>query len=628
MGCGAGRLSQGDTAPRRQDSPAESSSSGSSLPVKRPGRLSWIGTSSTSVVPTSAQDETEPLTPPSPLTPASCLTVATDTAAEESQGDAPPPPENRPRKEGGLKLLVCPRSSLLSRLSSGTSSTLDSLIAIAMRHNSKNSSQSSGSDATGSRSNSRNSSASGNAGHRHSRTSDASSHQSSELNIRRGSHTSDSSSSLVRRVSRISNASSSNVSSSGNSTKSGASLFSWTITAPARRRPSVQSVQSIREEDICGDLAVEELELNSQRGDGNQQPLLSPPREHPTLPPLTTNHFQTNEQGRPCLSWYDVEASSARVAKQVLPWTAGDYSFVKELAKAPANQGTVELRIYKPSGQRLAVKRLPNSWMTSGPKEFAAKHPVAREKPWADLGFLVLLNGVKYPYLCQLLAVFKDDKHTYIVMPLAKDGDLHSWIQSLPPIGDARECRILPVTTDICAAIGALHAHNISHRDISLENIVIHGEKIQIIDFGIASATRLCRCSPSGVGGKEAYEAPETLSAMMYDAFLADEFAVGVTLFALAADDTPWTSTRSSCKLFQIFREKGFHGYLQTRKLVQCQYQPLSEVLSTELSDTLGGLLELNPAQRLCLGETCYNDNIMAPRATVYDRGWIKPILI
>jgi predicted Zn finger-like uncharacterized protein len=73
--------------------------------------------------------------------------------------------------------------------------------------------------------------------------------------------------------------------------------------------------------------------------------------------------------------------------------------------------------------------------------------------------------------------------------------------------------------------------HNIVHRDISPQNILVTGEGwVKIIDFGIAkAASRITQTMPGFIKGKFAYMAPEQLKGVTDHR--ADIFAVGVVLW-------------------------------------------------------------------------------------------------
>ncbi|CAE7453450.1 Tssk5 [Symbiodinium necroappetens] len=89
-----------------------------------------------------------------------------------------------------------------------------------------------------------------------------------------------------------------------------------------------------------------------------------------------------------------------------------------------------------------------------------------------------------------------------------------------------------------------------------------------------------------------------------YDAFLADIFAAGVVLYAMALSDYPWTCTRAgSCSMFDFIHSWGFPEFIKNRKCRAASKTYIVQVLSPSLCELVEGLLELHPEERFCLGE-------------------------
>lgn len=271
----------------------------------------------------------------------------------------------------------------------------------------------------------------------------------------------------------------------------------------------------------------------------------------------------------------------------------------------------------------MAVKRMPSRWVTAGPEEFSKQYPSASERPWFDVGLVRYLNRLRFPFVCDLFAIFSDHENTYVVTSLATEGDLFAWCEREPKPGSKREVTMVPLVTQIFAAVRCLHEIGVAHRDLSLENILLTdvggGElRVKIIDFGMATLTQMCK---GEVRGKQSYQAPEMhSSALPYDSFSTDTFALGVVMFAMAAQDYPWTSTkRGQCQLFEYVTMFGLQKFVSKRKLRKGNGEYLVEVFSPPFLDLLSKLLEFQPDKRACLGESCYATS----RPSVWDAEWL-----
>ncbi|CAK9042871.1 unnamed protein product, partial [Durusdinium trenchii] len=181
---------------------------------------------------------------------------------------------------------------------------------------------------------------------------------------------------------------------------------------------------------------------------------------------------------------------------------------------------------------------------------------------------------------------------------------------------------MLPLVGQIFISVRWLHDLGVAHRDLSLENILLTdaegGQQIKLIDFGMATVNRTCK---KEVRGKQSYQAPEMHTSDPYDAFLADEFALGVSIFAMAVQDYPWTSTKKgSCQLFEYISTFGLMKFLKKRKLRKGT-EHLSEVMSAELTQLIDCMLQLDASNRLSLGEACFSGEA---RRSVWDELWIQ----
>lgn len=317
--------------------------------------------------------------------------------------------------------------------------------------------------------------------------------------------------------------------------------------------------------------------------------------------------------------------SMDEVASEIKTWEPADYIVHGLIQKADRNHGSVDLVSLKIADGKFAVKVMPNAWVRSGPLEFLQKYPTGEEFPWHDIGLVKVLKKVGYPYSNHFLGLFRDDKQTYFATSLATEGDLFKWCQQGPEPGYVREQIIVPLVIQLFSAVRLLHDLGVAHRDLSLENILLtdtgDGDlKVKIIDFGMATLTRMCRKQDVG---KPSYQAPELHETNQYDAFLADCFSLGVVLFSMAAHDYPWTSTvPGTCQLYRYFRKHGFVDFVKKRRSRSMTSERLFDVFSPELIDLLDGLLQAEPTRRVTLGQCCYIKSLPS-RKSIWDFPWM-----
>jgi serine/threonine protein kinase len=325
----------------------------------------------------------------------------------------------------------------------------------------------------------------------------------------------------------------------------------------------------------------------------------------------------------------ELEAALDELTASVKDWSTDRLKFIETLADARQNHGRVDLMedivLDSENPVKFAVKRMPNSWMRSGDKEFRSKYPKASERPWYDVTILKLLNSRNCPHVCDFLGIFRSNKHTGVATQLCNEGDVFSWCKrpEIPEPGLDREVAVLPIVIQMLSAVKYIHVQGIAHRDLTLENILLSrvGSNLQvkIIDYGKAALERCC----TDVVGKPSYQAPEMHTDVEYDAFLADAFSLGVVLYSISVLNYPWFSTkRNTCQLFENFATRGFFKQIEEVKLYgKCQ--PLVDVLSKALAEMLAGLLALRPEDRAALGEPVWDED-PTRRVAVWDMEWLS----
>ncbi len=126
-------------------------------------------------------------------------------------------------------------------------------------------------------------------------------------------------------------------------------------------------------------------------------------------------------------------------------------------------------------------------------------------------------------------------------------GDLSLTVPGLEAID---ESEIIRLALNIAGALDVSHKHNVTHRDVKLENIFYDSESrsYKLGDFGIARITNQGSASTKGAG-THGYQAPEVSDLLVidaddgkdaafghYDSFRADIYSFGVSIYLLLND--------------------------------------------------------------------------------------------
>jgi len=180
--------------------------------------------------------------------------------------------------------------------------------------------------------------------------------------------------------------------------------------------------------------------------------------------------------------------------------------------------------------RRVAVKVLkPDLAAALGPERFLQEVEIAAK--------------LHHPHILPLHDSGEADGFLYYVMPyeegqslrekLAREGEL--------PVSDA--VRIL---RDVVDALAHAHSHNVVHRDIKPDNVMLSGRHALVTDFGVAKAVSESsgrhKLTTEGIAlGTPAYMAPEQAAADPHIDHRADIYAVGAVAYELLTGRPPFT---------------------------------------------------------------------------------------
>ena len=196
----------------------------------------------------------------------------------------------------------------------------------------------------------------------------------------------------------------------------------------------------------------------------------------------------------------------------------GSYKLTHTLGEGTT--GKVKLGYHTQTGEQVAIKIISKSSFSKQPK---LQQKVQRE--------IALMRLVKHPNILRLLDVLESNRHLYIVLEYAPQGDLFDFLVSrrfLP------ENVALDFFRQIILAVEYLHSFGICHRDLKPENILLDGStRAKIADFGFARYTKSSLAETSC--GSPHYAAPEVIKGTQYDGKAADIWSCGVILYALLA---------------------------------------------------------------------------------------------
>lgn len=164
----------------------------------------------------------------------------------------------------------------------------------------------------------------------------------------------------------------------------------------------------------------------------------------------------------------------------------------------------------------------------------------------------------QHPNIIYYFETFESATRLDLVMEMVDGADLCELLRHQPG-RRLPENRARHVIAAVCSAVASLHARNIIHRDLKLENVLINeaDSRPVLVDFGFSELevhpTAFSTPRTKNFCGTPPYMAPEIISSQQYDGKAADVWSLGVILYLLLCGKFPFQST-SLHQLFQSAR--------------------------------------------------------------------------
>ncbi|XP_077113359.1 protein kinase C delta type-like [Ranitomeya variabilis] len=149
----------------------------------------------------------------------------------------------------------------------------------------------------------------------------------------------------------------------------------------------------------------------------------------------------------------------------------------------------------------------------------------------------ILLAARDCPFLCHLYAAHQSRKRAYFIMEYLSGGSLKALIEMY---GSLNIDNVRFYTAEIVCGLQFLHGHNIVHRDIKPDNIMLDADgHIRIIDLGLAQDGVTSSNNISGETGTFHFMAPEVLRKRGYGTAV-DWWSLGIVVSQMATGHSPF----------------------------------------------------------------------------------------
>ncbi|GCE05181.1 serine/threonine protein kinase [Dictyobacter aurantiacus] len=215
----------------------------------------------------------------------------------------------------------------------------------------------------------------------------------------------------------------------------------------------------------------------------------------------------------------------------------GNYRLFRVLRRG--TNSTIYLGEHIHLGNKVVVKVL-NNWVANDEQitKFCAE---AR-----------LHASLRHPNIVRILDFGIKGRSPFMVMDYAANGTLQDYFE--PDVAQPLTA-IIPFVCSIASALQYVHNHNIIHRDIKPQNILLsRGHEVWLSDFGIAIAVQPGNLhSLQESIGTALYAAPEQIEG--YPLKMSDQYALAVLVYTWLCGRPPFAgSSLQLCKQ-HLYRE-------------------------------------------------------------------------
>jgi serine/threonine-protein kinase len=235
-----------------------------------------------------------------------------------------------------------------------------------------------------------------------------------------------------------------------------------------------------------------------------------------------------------------------KISQDNLPELIGDYKVISRIGKG--GMGDIYKARQDPLKRIVALKVLPPH--LSRDDEFAKRFKIEAEA----------VSRLEHQNIVSIYEYVDDDfgdgeGYRFIAMQYVDGMDLGEYIRENKriPIAD-----IIDFTKQICRGLRYAHGHNIVHRDIKPQNILLDKDKdktvIRITDFGIAKTVSTSITITGSTIGTPEYMSPEQAQGKKIDA-QSDIYSLGIVMYELLIGKPPFIANNSMAVAYKQVHE-------------------------------------------------------------------------
>ena len=161
------------------------------------------------------------------------------------------------------------------------------------------------------------------------------------------------------------------------------------------------------------------------------------------------------------------------------------------------------------------------------------------------------ISKLTHPNICTLHDISHHEGRDFLVLELVEGKTLRELLTA----GTLPMRRVVPIAVQVAEGLARAHELGIVHRDLKPDNLMVSGDTVKILDFGLAKLgldtpepdetlngedTREFQTRPGTILGTLGYMSPEQASGSTALDFRSDQFSFGLVLFEMLTGKRPF----------------------------------------------------------------------------------------
>ncbi|WP_270229180.1 Stk1 family PASTA domain-containing Ser/Thr kinase [Lactobacillus paragasseri] len=221
-------------------------------------------------------------------------------------------------------------------------------------------------------------------------------------------------------------------------------------------------------------------------------------------------------------------------------------------------------------------------------------------------------SELSHPHIVSILDVGTEGDCHYLVMDYVDGPDLEEYIQRNNPIPLPK---VIDIMDQILSAVALAHKHNVIHRDLKPQNILMDKKgNIKIVDFGIAIALNQSTVTQTNTAmGSVHYMSPEQARGSMATK-QSDIYSLGIILYKLLTGTVPFTGENAVAVALKHFQEKTPSLRAKNPSIPQALENVVFKATAKDSRDRYKSVLDMKKDLDTCLDPKRKDEPVYKPQ--------------